>query len=392
MKQSQWLVSARFDLAFFVAPPLVAVAVLCASPASLFEQQELPVWAWVLLIPAIDVSHVYASLYRTYFDRGEFQRRKTLYCAVPALSFLAATIAYSVDALLFWRLLAYTAVWHFVRQQYGFLALYRRRRGERERAEARLDAALLYLATLYPLIYWHTHLPRRFVWFVDGDFLPISAAGLASTAGWLYAAVAVVYIVKEGAKLLAGRAPSAGKNLLLLTTALTWYVGIVEYDSDYSFTVTNVIPHGVPYVALVWIYCRRKWTGSQARGWLTVISRPRWVVAFVGVLVALAFCEEGLWDLLVWGDHPALFGGRNHVLSMADSTLLPFVVGLLAMPQATHYVLDGFIWKLNGDNPDLGRLLNLDRGVSERTASLPSRRARASGSPFADPSPEAECS
>jgi hypothetical protein len=392
MKQSQWLVSARFDLAFFVAPPLVAIAVLWASPTSFFEEQELPVWAWVLLIPFIDVSHVYASLYRTYFDAGEFQRRKAVYCAVPALSFLAATIAYSVDALLFWRLLAYTAVWHFVRQQYGFLALYRHRRGERERAEARLDAALLYLATLYPLLYWHTHLPRRFVWFVDGDFLPISATGLASTAGWLYAAVVVAYLVKEGAKLLAGRAPSAGKNLLVLTTALTWYVGIVEYDSDYSFTVTNVISHGVPYVALVWIYCRRKWSGHHAQHWLTVISQPRWVVAFVGVLIVFAFCEEGLWDLLVWGDHPAVFGGRNHVLSLADSSLLAFVVGVLATPQATHYVLDGFIWKLNGDNPDLGRLLELDRGISERPASLPLRRARASECPFVDPSPEAECS
>src|SRR5262249_11785632 len=154
----------------------------------------------------------------------EFQRRRTLYCSVPALSFLSATIAYSVDALLFWRLLAYTAVWHFVRQQYGFLALYRRRHGERQRAEARLDGALLYLSPLDPLFYWHTHLPRRFVWFVEGDFLPLAASRLASAAGWLYAAVVVLYLVKEGGKLLAGRAPSAGKNLLLLTTALTWYV------------------------------------------------------------------------------------------------------------------------------------------------------------------------
>jgi hypothetical protein len=35
-------------------------------------------------------------------------------------------------------------------------------------------------------------------------------------------------------------------------------------------------------------------------------------------------------------------------------------VGVLAAPQATHYVLDGFIWKMNGSNPDLRRLLNVD--------------------------------
>ena len=54
-----------------------------------------------------------------------------------------------------------------------------------------------------------------------------------------------------------------------------------------------------------------------------------------------------------------IVGGRNHVLSLADSPLLPFVVGALAVPQATHYVLDGFIWKMNGNNPDLRRLLNV---------------------------------
>jgi len=348
-----WLVSARFDLTFFIAPAVVSIAVLWASPGELLQRNDLPVWAWVALIPLIDVSHVYASLYRTYFDRREFERRKALYCAVPALAFVAGTIVYSVDALLFWRVLAYVAVWHFVRQQYGFLALYRRRAGERQRLEGRLDAALLYLATLYPLLYWHTHLPRRFVWFVDGDFLSISGTSIASAAGWIYAMVAIAYFFKEAAKRLARRCVSVGKNLVLLTTALTWYVGIVHYDSDYSFTVTNVIAHGVPYVALVWIYCRRKWNTADTTGWLRRISQPRWALAFVGLLVGLALLEEGLWDLLVWGEHPTVFGGRSHGLSMADSPLLPFVVALLAAPQATHYVLDGFLWKMNTSNPGL---------------------------------------
>ena len=39
-----------------------------------------------------------------------------------------------------------------------------------------------------------------------------------------------------------------------------------------------------------------------------------------------------------------------------------WLVGAFGMlsPQATHYVLDGFIWKMNGNNPDLRRLLNVD--------------------------------
>ena len=314
-------------------------------------------WAWLLLIPVIDVSHVYASLYRTYFDRTEFRRRQALYSTVPAAAFVVATLLYAVDPLLFWRLLAYVAVWHFVRQQYGFLALYRHRAAERGRWEGRLDSLLLYLTTLYPLAYWHTHLPRAFVWFVDGDFISIPAVGIAFVLGWAYVVCAIAYAAKEAAHFLAGRSPSLGKNLVLLTTALTWYVGIVHYDSDYAFTLTNVVAHGVPYVALVWIYCRRKWSTPDAAGWLRVLSRPRWAGAFVGLLVMIEFFEEGLWDLLVWGDHPDVFGGRNPVLAVGESPLLPFVVGLLAVPQVTHYVLDGFIWRMNANNPDLRRHL-----------------------------------
>jgi hypothetical protein len=117
------------------------------------------------------------------------------------------------------------------------------------------------------------------------------------------------------------------------------------------------------------------------------------VVAFVGVLIAFALAEEALWDWLVWGDHPAVFGGRNHVLGLSDSPLLAFVVALLAVPQATHYVLDGFIWRTSHANPDVRRLvLGLNADSSETTASPRARTARAHASPSRGPSREAACS
>ena len=349
-----WIVSAPFDVALLLGPPFVSLAVLAVSPADLFARDDLPTIAWLVLVPLVDVSHVYASLYRTYFDREEFRRRRGLYCAVPALAFLVGTMLYAVDARLFWTVLAYVAVFHFVRQQYGFLTLYRVRAGE---PPSRLDSALLYLATIYPVVWWHTHLPRKFVWFVEGDFLALRARGLSLALGWIYAAAIVGYLAKELACVARGRPFAVGKNLVLLSTALTWYVGIVVYDSDWSFTVTNVISHGAPYVALVWVVCRRKWRASEPSSWLAVVSRPQFALVFVGILAALAMVEEGLWDVLVWGDHPALFGGRQSASALASSPLLAFAVGALAVPQTTHYVLDGFIWKMNAPNRDLRELL-----------------------------------
>ena len=47
-----------------------------------------------------------------------------------------------------------------------------------------------------------------------------------------------------------------GKDIVVATTAVCWYVGIVFFNSDYAFTVTNVIIHGVPYFALIYVYAR----------------------------------------------------------------------------------------------------------------------------------------
>jgi hypothetical protein len=55
--------------------------------------------------------------------------------------------------------------------------------------------------------------------------------------------------------------------------------------------------------------------------------------------------EEGLWDGLVWREHGTVFGWFAHLPTVGSSALLRWVVPLLALPQATHYVLDGFIWR-----------------------------------------------
>ena len=57
--------------------------------------------------------------------------------------------------------------------------------------------------------------------------------------------------------------------------------------------------------------------------------------------MGLAFGEEWLWDLGIWHDHPTFFGEGWDLGPGTQALLVP----LLALPQATHYVLDGFIWK-----------------------------------------------
>ena len=63
---------------------------------------------------------------------------------------------------------------------------------------------------------------------------------------------------------LRGELVPLGKAAVVLTTAAGWYGGIVLSSDDWSFTVLNVLPHGVPYFALVWRDGARRGRGGRA--------------------------------------------------------------------------------------------------------------------------------
>jgi len=62
-------------------------------------------------------------------------------------------------------------------------------------------------------------------------------------------------------------------------------------------------------------------------------------------IVVFAYLEEGLWDGLVWREHASIFGIFSVLPTVSRRELLAVLIPLLSLPQATHYVLDGFIWK-----------------------------------------------
>jgi hypothetical protein len=340
-----WLFSPGADVCVFAGSALVSLLLLWVGARAGALEGDAPDWAWVPAVLLVDVAHVYATAFRVYFDAEEFRRRFWLYTLAPAVALGLGVALYSESETLFWRTLAYLAVFHFVRQQYGWVAMYRARLGERDRLGWWVDAGAVYMATLYPLVYWHAHLPRRFWWFLPGDFAALPAA--VERAAWpLYLFALGLYAARSAHAWVVRGAGNPGKDVVVLTTALCWYAGMVHFDSDYAFTITNVLIHGVPYVALVWVYARARapQAGRVYRGLV------RWPLVFVATLWVLAYAEELLWDRGVWHERAWLFGA-----GWDAEALKVVLVPLLALPQITHYVLDGFIWRRRS-NPQLSLL------------------------------------
>ncbi|MBI4909613.1 MAG: hypothetical protein HY820_38705 [Acidobacteria bacterium] len=342
MKQSgqPWLYSAAADGPLLLAPAFVVTLLVLLLPREMAESKAPP-WIWLALVVGVDVAHVYSTIYRTYLDEAARKKYASLLVLIPLACWAAGVMLYSAGSLVFWRVLAYLAVFHFVRQQYGFLRLYSRYE-EADGWHRRLDAAAIYMATLYPLIYWHTH-PRAFHWFIEKDFGSLAAPWLSTVAGAVYAAALAAYVYKEARQFHRTRFLNIPKHLILAGTALSWYVGIVLCNGDLAFTVTNVVAHGVPYMALVWIYQRKR--AERVRTAPAFWFRTRMIPLYMGLLLSLAYVEEAFWDVLVWRDHTQFFRWLSSLPQLEDATLA-IGVPLLAVPQAAHYVLDGFLWRV----------------------------------------------
>jgi hypothetical protein len=333
-----WLFGRTVDLLVFLGPAVAAMVLIAVAYRHGWLDADTPEWTWVAGVLLVDVAHVYATAFRVYLLPSELRRRPWLYGLTPLLAFGVGWALASESEPWFWRILAYLAVFHFVRQQYGWVMWYRARARQGDALGRAIDTAAIYLATIYPLVYWHAHLPRQYWWFLSGDFVaaPLWLADGLAPIYWCSLATYAARSFHQGVR--HGRW-NPGKDIVVATTVLCWYVGIVALNSDVAFTVTNVLIHGVPYLALTYFYAR----AAREPVWL-----PRSTVATIIVFLAtvwfLAYAEELLWDRAIWHERSWLFGAGW------TSSSRSLWLAILAVPQITHYVLDGFIWRTSSNS------------------------------------------
>ncbi|HLP51512.1 MAG TPA: hypothetical protein VK154_11545 [Chitinophagales bacterium] len=342
-----WLHSLGIDSLFILLPPFATLAIIALLPEKFKNQEGMTTAIWVSLVLLIDVAHVYSTLYRTYFDKEMHHKHRNLLINIPLLAFIGGVLLYSIGAMVFWRVLAYIAVFHFIRQQYGFIRLYSRKETP-NRINRTIDALAVYAATIYPVLHWHLSGKRNFDWFVEGDFYYFKSDFLLYVGTYLYIGIFLLYLGKETLQSFRSRTFNLPKNLLMAGTFISWFFGIVYFNGDVAFTALNVISHGIPYMALIWIFGKRK--AEQKKEQTSILLRAVFssygIVLFLLILFFFSFVEEGVWDALVWNDHKDVFGAFYFLPQVKTNLLLAVIVPLLTLPQLTHYIIDGFIWKV----------------------------------------------
>lgn len=337
MKQP-WIDKAKTDSLFILSPPFVILAIVFFCQGWLHTLEEhYSFYTWLFFVVFIDVAHVYATLFKTYLVPKAFQERKKLLIALPVICFFIGMILFMLGSKVFWVTLAYVAVFHFIRQQYGFMRLYSRYE-TKTRLGVFLDNLTIYTATGYPMLYWFMSPQRNFTWFMKDEFFTYKNDALLDVAGYLYFIILGIHVVRVAWMYFKTGQFNVPKNAIIAGTALSWYFGIVYFNNDLVFTMLNIVSHGIPYMALIYLK-EIKQGKSKTTGVVHYLNTYKGIFMYAGILIALAFSEEYLWEIMVWNEQftladPAVFENWHFLL-------VPFLV----VPQFTHYLLDGFIWK-----------------------------------------------
>jgi hypothetical protein len=374
---ADWLFSKKIDLWVLFAPVWCVWVIAFSLPVGIVEM-PLPLWMWVLIVLCIDVSHVWSTIYRTYWDKDEWTRHRKLLIFAPLVCLGGALAVANTSLTVYWHMMEYMALFHFIKQQYGFFALYSAKLGAHrpKRKKFLQDKQIIYFSMLYPVLYWHLNSDTFFGWFSDGDFFYLGVIfdwlGVRGQTDILYTGASVIYWGVMAAWLLEEvwthrrehLTLPKGKILWLLTTGINWYLGIVYFASELVFSMTNMVAHGIPYLVLIFFYVERKKRllpdGIQS---VPSVFNTRKLALNIsvmfGVVLLISAVEEYFWDMFINRNKGEVF---ENILAYPTQplddmgVLTACVIAVLSLPQLTHYVLDGFIWKAP-TNPYVKRVL-----------------------------------
>ncbi len=329
---SRYIVSARYDWAWFLLPPVLALVlgILVSDTVLAGDEWELATEQDTLVgffIGTVIHAHLVAVVFRSHGNAAIRTLYPVRFLVVP-LVLWAAILASPWIAVAVTVVATFWDVWHSGAQTFGFARIYERNHGTPPALGRRLDFWLNQLMYAGPILAGATLMDHvsSFADFEDvGDALlasvPAEVEGLRGTLAWVVLAVGaafvVGYVVVYWRLAQRGYRPPWLKIWLVCSTACvsvyTW--GFNSWGQ--AFLIMNLF-HGVQYLALVWAM-----EGARIAQTMRLGTRPQ-----LAVVLYLA-------SVLVYG-----FGVQALDADFTVLWALTLVVSLM------HFWYDAFVWSV----------------------------------------------
>lgn len=318
----RWLVSARYDLTFFVLSCLVTWVFLgiylgLGSLGVDLDARGILI-TYFLFTAVFDHPHIFQTFSRTHADRVEYKRHRGTHTFGLALfvltGFLLSAKGYESQLIVFAALFG---TWHIVRQHWGFLRVYKARNDDFEPVDNWLDGLTFYSGMVAFVLYDYTGNPPDTV--IYGKLIahfPNAPEWLGEAAWYFFLVCLVLFVGRQLHRLATGR-PINVPKLLLMAAAMGTH-GLVFFFTATPFLIAEALEtayHNVQYQGWVMHYQRRRFGAHVVRKWLGVAL---------------------LYGLIV---------GAIEIAGLLDRTwswlFTPFAMAVLY-----HYWVDGKIWRM----------------------------------------------
>lgn len=333
--RSPYIAGPRYDWAFFLLPPLLAVAAGWLIAGTPFAERRFWVgdrrttWG-ALVLGALIHAHLVAVVARSHLNPEIFRLHRGRFLLVPAALFVAMMLS-SWVAVIATVLVVFWDAYHSALQTFGLGRIYDRLAGNDPQAGRRLDLGLNLLLYLGPIVAGATMAAhfQKFELFADVGALfftriPVVMASHQPALVWLVgggsAAYVLFYVLAYVRLARRGHRVSFPKVFLLSTTGLcsVWIWGTNPWGQ--AFFIMNTF-HAVQYLALVW------WAEGDRLQRLFRLPASR-----VGRLLAALFF------LVIVGAYGALAE-----LTTEDQRAVWCFTQVVAL---MHFFYDGFIWSV----------------------------------------------
>ncbi len=368
-----WIIDRRSDLLWLVGGAAGGYAMFYLHAG--LHADMLVVWFWWFVL--LDSPHFFATYARTYLDGEERRKRRSLLLGSLAL-FLIGPAVLVVSRLLFRRqvggsnapllvlvgLVQLWAYWHVVRQHYGILALYQRKGADTAPADRRIDAALLYVGTIAPVLAFGIRHPevRAALGLATAPSDPTTARIVCAASAAVVVTAVLVFAARQAQRRRRGLSLNLPKLLFLAAVvslhSLVCYHPAALTAPLLAFGAFVTVFHDVQYHAIVRFYqtnCRGR-VSDERNDFQARLRRS------FGLYASCALAQGAIFGFL--GCALDLFPGCAPRLQTASIVVLDNITmrDVLACVflgfTMHHYLLDQFIWRPSRD-ARLRRRLNL---------------------------------